>query len=147
MNAQPITVAMAILYQQGKFLLQLRDDYPHILYPGYWGLFGGHLETGESPEAGLQRELLEEITHQPSNLSLFRRYEDDQRISYIYHAPLRVDLDQLVQQEGQDLALVTPEGINQGYWYSEKIAETRPLGTPHQKMLQDFIRLFAKIKS
>ncbi|ELR99319.1 NUDIX hydrolase [Gloeocapsa sp. PCC 73106] len=140
MNAQPVTVAMAILYQQGKFLLQLRDDYPFILYPGHWGLFGGHLEPGESPEAGLQRELLEEITHQPTQLSLFRSYEDIHRIAYIYHAPLIVSLDQLVQREGQDLALVTPEAINQGYCYSEKIAQIRPLGSPHQKILQDFIK-------
>jgi len=138
MNVQPIAVAMAILYQEGKFLLQLRDDYPNILYPGYWGLFGGHLEPGESPEQGLQRELLEEITHQPSELTLFRRYQNSKRVSYIYHAPLTVTLDQLKQQEGQDLALVTPEAINSGYFYSAKIRQTRPIGGPHQKILQEF---------
>ncbi|TVQ44841.1 MAG: NUDIX domain-containing protein [Gloeocapsa sp. DLM2.Bin57] len=142
MNAQPIAVAMAILYQQDKFLLQLRDDYPFILYPGHWGLFGGHLESGESPEAGLNRELLEEITYQPPRLNLFRRYVDSKRISYIYHAPLTVTLDQLIQQEGQDLALVSPAAIHQGCYYSEKIAQTRPLGSPHQKILQDFLTFY-----
>jgi 8-oxo-dGTP diphosphatase len=34
-------VALAILYREGEFLLQLRDDIPTILYPGYWTLFGG----------------------------------------------------------------------------------------------------------
>ncbi len=144
MNDQPVAVAMAILYQQGKFLLQLRDDYPHILYPGHWGLFGGHLEPGESPEVGLYRELLEEITYQPQQLNLFRHYVDSKRITYIYHAPLTVTLDQLVQREGQDLALVSPEGINQGYYYSAKIAQTRPLGSPHQKILQDFLASYGQ---
>ena len=139
MNSDAIAVAMAILHQDGKFLLQLRDDYPFILYPGHWGLFGGHLESGESPQEGLERELLEEITHQPSQLQLFRRYVYPERITYIYHAPLTVSLDQLIQREGQDLALATPEIINQGYCYSQKIAETRPLGSPHQKILQDFM--------
>jgi len=52
-----IFVALAILEQDGRFLMQLRDDIPTILYPGVWGLFGGHLEAGESPEIGLKREL------------------------------------------------------------------------------------------
>lgn len=30
-------VALAILHQDGKFLMQLRDDNPDILYPGHWG--------------------------------------------------------------------------------------------------------------
>ena len=48
MNNQQIHVAIAILYQDNKFLMQLRDNIPTIAYPGYWGLFGGHLEAGET---------------------------------------------------------------------------------------------------
>jgi len=59
-----IFVALAILEQDGRFLMQLRDDIPTILYPGVWGLFGGHLEAGESPEIGLKRELKEEINYE-----------------------------------------------------------------------------------
>ncbi len=52
-NETTPVVAMAILYREGKFLMQLRDDIPGILYPGLWGLFGGHLELDETPEVGL----------------------------------------------------------------------------------------------
>lgn len=36
-QTQPISVAIAIIYQDGKYLMQLRDDLPTIAYPGVWG--------------------------------------------------------------------------------------------------------------
>ena len=39
MNMPLIEVTAAILHQDGQFLLQLRDDFPHIVYPGVWGFF------------------------------------------------------------------------------------------------------------
>ena len=60
----PVEVAIAILPCDGKFLMQLRDNIPTILYPGVWGLFGGHLEAGETPEVAVEREILEEIGFQ-----------------------------------------------------------------------------------
>ncbi len=45
----------------GRYLLQLRDDIPGIWYPGHWGLFGGAIESGETPLAALCRELHEEL--------------------------------------------------------------------------------------
>ncbi|MFM6057653.1 MAG: NUDIX hydrolase, partial [Microcystis aeruginosa] len=99
-----IFVALAILEQDGRFLMQLRDDIPTILYPGVWGLFGGHLEAGESPEIGLKRELQEEINYEAPSLRYFRSYNDDNLSRYLYHVPLTVALEKLVQTEGQDLA-------------------------------------------
>ena len=61
MTKNQVEVAIAILYRDGKFLLQLRDDIPGIAYPGCWALFGGHIEPGEIPEIALKRELQEEI--------------------------------------------------------------------------------------
>ena len=52
---QPIHVAIAILHRNGQFLLQLRDNIPGIIYPGHWGLFGGHLEPGETPAVAVER--------------------------------------------------------------------------------------------
>ena len=74
---QPPLVAMAILYRDNKFLMQLRDDIEGILYPGKWGFFGGHLELGETPELGLKRELLEEINYVVEQPKLFDSYEDN----------------------------------------------------------------------
>lgn len=41
---QLVAVAIAIIYRQGEFLVQLRDNTPKIVHPGCWALFGGHLE-------------------------------------------------------------------------------------------------------
>ncbi|MBR8829249.1 MAG: NUDIX hydrolase [Gomphosphaeria aponina SAG 52.96 = DSM 107014] len=141
MKNSPIVVALAILYQNDKFLLQLRDDLPTILYPGHWGLFGGHLEPGETPEEALARELIEEISYHISAAKFFRCYNDSQASRYIYSAPLTVPVEKLILGEGQDLALLSLEDIQKGAFYSHKAASLRPLGPPHQKMILDFSTL------
>jgi 8-oxo-dGTP diphosphatase len=132
-------VAIAILHQNGKFLLQLRDDIPGIFYPGHWALFGGHIEPGESPDAAIQRELLEEIGYAPTVLSQFALYEDAQVVRYVYQGELAVDIGQLVLSEGWDMALATAEEIGRGDRYSPQAKQSRPLGKPHQRILLDFI--------
>jgi len=42
-NHQIPEVSIVILYQNDQYLMQLRDNIPHIAAPGCWGLFGGHL--------------------------------------------------------------------------------------------------------
>lgn len=132
-------VAIAILHQNQRFLLQLRDDLPHIFYPGHWALFGGHIEAGESSDVAIQRELLEEINHTPSGLNLFGLYEDDRVIRHVYHAALEVELDALVLGEGIDMDWLTPADILRGDRYSQQIKQTRPLGSPHRQILLEFI--------
>lgn len=139
MNTQPIEVAIAILYCSERFLMQLRDNIPGILYPGCWGFFGGHIEPGETPEEGLKRELLEEISYSPPNLIKFDCYRNAQVIRHVFHAPLTVELDQLVLKEGWDMGLLTPEQIRTGCCYSKKADQVRPLGHPHQRILLDFL--------
>ncbi len=132
-------VAVAILYQNGNFLMQLRDDNPAILYPGYWTFFGGHLEPGESPDPGVRRELMEEIGYCPPVLNLFDRYEDENVVRYLFHGELDKDLDQLTLGEGMDMEWVTLEDIQRGDRYSNKINQVRRLGKPHRQILLDFI--------
>ncbi len=136
---RPIPVTMAIIHQDGKYLMQLRDDFPHILYPGVWGLFGGHLEPGEKPEAGLKRELIEEINYHVEQLTTFNCYADAQVMRYIFSCPLTVAIDQLELNEGWDLGLLTPQEIEHGYGYSQKADESRPLGDIHRQIMLDFI--------
>ena len=58
----PSRAAVAlIVLDDGRYLLQLRDQKPGIFYPGHWGLFGGAMEPGETPEAAVTRELEEEL--------------------------------------------------------------------------------------
>ena len=58
----PSNAAVAlIILGDGRYLLQLRDQKPGVFYPGHWGLFGGAIEPGETPELALRRELQEEL--------------------------------------------------------------------------------------
>ena len=139
MNNQPIHVAIAILYQKNKFLMQLRDNIPGILYPGYWGLFGGHIEPDETPDIAVKREILEEIGYNLPSFVEFGCYFDERVVRHVFHAPLLVELNQLVLNEGWDMGLLTLKDINQGNCYSENAGEVRPLGNVHQRIILDFI--------
>ncbi|YAF96728.1 MAG: NUDIX domain-containing protein [Nodularia sp. CChRGM 3473] len=139
MNNQPVHVAIAILYQENKFLMQLRDNIPGIIYPGYWGLFGGHIEPGETPDVAVEREVLEEIGYNLPPFFEFGCYSDDTVVRYVFHAPLLVELNRLTLNEGWDMGLLTPEDIHQGHCYSPNANEVRHLGPIHQRIMLDFI--------
>ena len=63
-----------IIDAQGRYLFQLRDDIPTITFPGYWGLFGGALESLETPYVAIKRELYEELLYLPASIELFFSY-------------------------------------------------------------------------
>ncbi|MBN1778606.1 MAG: NUDIX domain-containing protein [Candidatus Buchananbacteria bacterium] len=44
-----------------KYLFVLRDNKPNIPNPNMWGLFGGGIEPGESPDETIRREIAEEV--------------------------------------------------------------------------------------
>ena len=140
MSNSIVRVAIAILYQDDKFLMQLRDDIPNIVYPGHWGLFGGHLEPGETPDVAVKRELLEEISYTPPNLLEFGCYPDEKAIRHVYYAPLTVELNQLVLLEGWDMDFLTIDNIKQGSYFSQKAKGVYPLVPTAQKILLDFVQ-------
>lgn len=136
---QQLQVAIAILYQERQFLMQLRDDIPGIAYPGCWGFFGGHIEPGETPKLALSRELHEEINFSTTKLEKFGCYSDAKVKRHVYHGPLTLPLEDLVLHEGWDMALLTPKIIRQGECYSKQAKQVRPLGSVHQHILLDFL--------
>jgi 8-oxo-dGTP diphosphatase len=135
----PVEVAIAILPYEGKFLMQLRDNIPSIIYPGLWGLFGGHIEVGETPEIAVVREVIEEIGYEITAPQKFGCYSDDRVIRHVFYAPLTVGIDKLVLAEGWDLGLITPQQIEAGSAYSAIADEERPLGAVHQHIMIDFM--------
>ncbi|MBF2035953.1 MAG: NUDIX hydrolase [Leptolyngbyaceae cyanobacterium T60_A2020_046] len=132
-------VAIAILVQGDRFLLQLRDNIPTILYPGYWAFFGGHLEPGETPEEGVWRELAEEIGYQPPWLKQFERQVGGRVIRNVFYGPLTVPVESLTLNEGWDLGLWSIAEIERGDRYSPQAQQIRPLGPPHREILLRFI--------
>ena len=121
-------VALAVLERDDAWLLQLRDDLESILYPGHWGLFGGHLNPGETPSEALHRELLEEINWIPANsLDHWFTSENETRIAHIFRGALSVPMDQLTLLEGQDLKLTSKVELRQGSIWSDRCCELRPI--------------------
>lgn len=60
--SQPIAVKAIIHDQEGRFLLQHRDNVAGIGEPNRWGFFGGGVEEGETLMVALERELQEELS-------------------------------------------------------------------------------------
>ena len=50
-----IAVAAMVVLEDGRYLMQLRDNKPDIYYPGHWDFFGGAVEPGEEPLADIYR--------------------------------------------------------------------------------------------
>ncbi|NJK41438.1 MAG: NUDIX domain-containing protein [Acaryochloridaceae cyanobacterium SU_2_1] len=139
-------VAIAILYQDQHYLMQLRDDIPGIAYPGHWGFFGGHLDPGETPGAAIQRELWEEIGYHAPTLNLFGLYPDPGVVRHVFYGCLTVSVAQLDLKEGWDLALFSQQDIHASQRYSAKAGGTYPLATTHQKILLDFLKFQAHLQ-
>ena len=124
-----VEVSLAMLHQHGRWLLQLRDENPRIVAPGCWGLFGGHLEVGETPLFALRRELEEEIGWCPEQLNDWFRHQDDQRVVHVFTGQLTVPLQQLQLLEGQDMTLASIEQIRLGRLWSSRLKQERPLAS------------------
>lgn len=86
------------------FLLQLRDAAAPT-YPSCWGLFGGHVEPGESPQYALWRELREELAFTPAMAQTCRLVQRNARrdggTQYIFYIRTQATLDDLVLGEGE----------------------------------------------
>lgn len=68
---QPGNAAAAIIvFDDDRYLLQLRDNKKGIFFPGHWCLFGGGVEKGEQPTEALCRELKEELGLTVTNTEL-----------------------------------------------------------------------------
>jgi 8-oxo-dGTP pyrophosphatase MutT (NUDIX family) len=110
-------VAAFLRLEDGRYLLQLRDDAAHIWYPGFWGLFGGGIEAGEDLIAALRRELREELEFELGEARLFTSFEFDlqsigRRAYYRHFFEVPVSADawkRTVLREGTQVAAFTGE--------------------------------------
>jgi 8-oxo-dGTP pyrophosphatase MutT (NUDIX family) len=70
-------VAAILLLEDGRYVLQLRDETDGIFYPGHWGCFGGAVDLGEAPAEALRRELKEELEFEARAFEEFTRFDFD----------------------------------------------------------------------
>lgn len=75
---RPVDAVAALLVPSaGRYVMQLRDDRPDIIYPGHWACFGGAVRPGEAPLDALRRELREELELEISEAREFARFDFD----------------------------------------------------------------------
>jgi len=106
-------VAAIITVEDGRYLMQLRDDIPRIFYPGHWGCFGGAVGNGESGPDALRRELAEELEMQTLDAAEFVRLDFDlsklgQKQCYRTYYEIRVaaaEVARFVLHEGAEMRL------------------------------------------
>lgn len=71
--------AALLVREDGRYIVQLRDDLPQIWYPGHWGLFGGSVDPDEDVFTTLRRELREELELEMGEAHLFASFDFDLR--------------------------------------------------------------------
>ena len=100
-------------------MFQLRDDIPTITFPGYWGLFGGALESLETPYVAIKRELYEELLYLPASIELFFSYTYslkkvniiDREITVFTCSIEKGDIDKLDLKEGRCFSFFTAQEL------------------------------------
>lgn len=117
---RPGNAAAALITVEGShYLLQMRDQKPEIFFPGHWGLFGGAMDEGESPEQSLRRELEEELGLTAASVRYFTEFVFDfgfsgsgRLIRQFFEVPIeRTTLERLTLREGTHMRLFTPREI------------------------------------
>jgi 8-oxo-dGTP pyrophosphatase MutT (NUDIX family) len=108
-------VAALLVLDDGRYIMQLRDDIPGIWYPGHWGLFGGAVDEGEEEVAALRRELREELEFELKEARLFATINYDLQpigldcyFRRYYEVPITItEWKRVVLHEGSDVRALT----------------------------------------
>lgn len=116
-----------------KLVTLLRDDVPHIVWPGHWDLPGGGRENDESPWDCAMRECREEVslTLAKTDVLAARSYVTDKGVAWFFVArvPEERSAELLLGDEGAEMRLMTVDAYL-----------TQPKAIPTlQKRLADWI--------
>jgi len=106
--SQAIPVVAGVCVQGDRFLLSERRAGTHLA--GCWEFAGGKINPGESPEAALKREWLEELGVEISKADpwtfIYREYSEKNILLLFFYVEVVGDP---TPQEGQRLRWVTAE--------------------------------------
>lgn len=112
-------VAALITVEDGRYLMQLRDDIPRIFYPGHWGCFGGAVSPGEGKVEALRRELAEELEFDAPAADEFVTFDFDlsklgQKKCYRTYYEIRTsaaEVGRFILHEGADMRLLAANEV------------------------------------
>jgi 8-oxo-dGTP pyrophosphatase MutT (NUDIX family) len=112
-------VAALITVEDGRYLMQLRDDIPRIFYPGHWGCFGGAVGPGEDKVNALRRELAEELEFDAAVADEFVNFDFDlgklgQKKCYRTYYEIKTttaEVGRFVLHEGAEMRLLAPREL------------------------------------
>ncbi|PIB26133.1 hypothetical protein BFP76_14350 [Amylibacter kogurei] len=105
-------VGIVIQDELQRAVIQLRDNFPNVGAGGRWGMFGGHMEDGETTLETAMRELTEEtgLEVDANCLMPFVRFvprDGYQAYHYIYHLQKPIAPKQIAISEGAGFAFIT----------------------------------------
>lgn len=107
-------VGAIIEHPQKGYLLQQRYEHAPT-FPLYWTLFGGKVESGESPKTVILRELEEELNLAKTKVMqcrpIQRNIQPNGAIQIIYHIQTSADLSDFRLMEGKQLKYIEKKDI------------------------------------
>ena len=102
-------VTIIIENDNNEVLLQLRDDIKTIKFPNTWCHPGGAIESNETSEEAIKREMQEEMGLELSGFELFKKYDLPDRIDWVFHVKLDIDPEKINLTEGQKIKYFSHE--------------------------------------
>ena len=87
--------------------------------PDMFGIFGGQIEDGESPETALVREVYEELVYRPRDVRFFRRYEHRNVEQYVFIC----EVDENFETEITVLEVEYGKFLNESELKAEKVID------------------------
>ena len=94
---------------RGSSCCRLRDDKPEIRHPNCWGVVGGAVESGETFEEALIREVAEEIEEPAVDFEQWKQRETAAASVSMFAARLDKPAASLKLNEGQRVEFVSPQ--------------------------------------
>jgi 8-oxo-dGTP diphosphatase len=123
---KPLAAGIILINSKKQILLILRDDIPSIPFPNHWDIPGGHVLAGESPEACVRREMIEEMELELGEIQVFKEYDRDDLHEFIYWKQIDLEPSRIKLHEGQKVRYFSEEEISAmrlAFWYNAVIKE------------------------
>ena len=82
-------ICVAVLENNRKYLLQLRDNNRYINEYNRWGFFGGQKKQSETPLECIKREIYEELGYNLIKPTYIGRIFNSEFLIHIFHKKIR----------------------------------------------------------